>query len=183
MKMFDKGKTEFLKSKNKWLIIIGFIGIGLIFISSLFPSEKQSKKTVDTKKQSLCDYEKELEDKIGDTVSKISGAGKCKVMITFDQGTEYIYAKEEKSTDDRSLTSKTDEYAEGNKKSGENEYIIIDTENGEQALLVTEKAPKVRGVVIVCEGGGNPSVAATVKKAVTVALDISESKVCVSPKA
>ena len=182
MKLFDKSKAEFLKNKNKWLIMIGFIGIGLIFISSLFPSQKREKKTVETTK-SLCEYEKELEAKIEDTVSKISGAGKCRVMITFDQGTEYIYAKEEKSTDDRSLTSKTDEYAEGSKKSGENGYIIIDTENGEQALIVTEKAPKVRGVVIVCEGGGNAGVAATVKRAVTGALDISESKVCVSPKA
>ena len=182
MKLFDKSRAEFLKNKNKWLIMIGFIGIGLIFLSSLFPSQKQEKKTVETKK-SLCEYEKELEVKIEDTVSKISGAGKCRVMITFDQGTEYIYAKEEKSTDDKSLTSKTDEYAEGSKKSGENGYIIIDTENGEQALIVTEKAPKVRGVVVVCEGGANAAVAATVKRAVTVALDISESKVCVSPKA
>lgn len=183
MKMLDKGKTEFLKNKNKWLIIIGFVGIGLIFLSSLFPSGNQNRKSDQKEQQSLCDYEKQLEDKIEDTICKISGAGKCKVVITFDQGIEYIYAKEEKNTDDKSLTSKTDEYAEGSKKSGENEYIIIDTENGEQALLITEKAPKVRGVVVVCEGGGNPSVAATVKRAVTVALDISESKVCVSPKA
>lgn len=42
----------------------------------------------------------------------------------------------------KSLTSKTDEYAEGSKESGENEYIIIDTENGEQALLITEKAQR-----------------------------------------
>ena len=145
MKMFDKGKTEFLKNKNKWLIIIGFVGIGLIFLSSFFPSGNQSRKSDQKKQQSLCDYEKQLEDKIEDTVCKISGAGKCKVVITFDQGIEYIYAKEEKNTDDKSLTSKTDEYAEGSKKSGENEYIIIDTENGEQALLITEKAPKVRG--------------------------------------
>ena len=84
MKMLDKGKTEFLKNKNKWLIIIGFVGIGLIFLSSLFPSGNQSKKSSDTKQQSLCDYEKQLEDKIEDTVCKISGAGKCKVVITFD---------------------------------------------------------------------------------------------------
>lgn len=101
-------------------------------------------------------------------------------MITFDQGIEYIYAKEEKNTDDKSLTSKTDEYAEGSKKSGENEYIIIDTENGEQALLITEKAPKVRGVVVVCEGGGNPSVAATVQKGGDGCAGHKQSQRCVS---
>lgn len=63
--------------------------------------------------------------------------------------------RKKKTPTNKSLTSKTDEYAEGSKKSGENEYIIIDTENGEQALLITEKAPKVRGVVVVCEGGGD----------------------------
>ena len=56
------------------------------------------------------------------------------------------------------MTSKTEEYAEGVKKSGQNEYIIIDTGDGEQALVVTKRAPKVRGVVIVCAGGANSAV-------------------------
>lgn len=44
MKMFDKSKTEFLKNKNKWLIIIGFVGIGLIFLSSFFPVGQSEQK-------------------------------------------------------------------------------------------------------------------------------------------
>ncbi len=52
---------------------------------------------------------------------------KCSVMITFEQDSEYVYAKEKKSSDDKSVTSKTEEYAEGVKKVGQNEYIMIDT--------------------------------------------------------
>ena len=176
-------KFNFSKIKPKWLIAAGFIGIGLIFLSSFFPSDKKCGKTDLSSEQSLSEYEKELEQKTSKLVEKISGAGKCSVMITFEQDSEYVYAKEEKSSDDKSVTSKTEEYAEGVKKSGQNEYIIIDTGDGEQALVVTKRAPKVRGVVIVCAGGANSAVSGEIKRAVTTALDISDSKVWVSPMA
>ena len=75
-----------------------------------------------------------------------------------ERGTEYIYAKEEKTTDDTSKSSGVQQYAEGSKSTGEQQYIIIDSDGGEQALLVTEIAPRVKGVIVVCEGGGNETV-------------------------
>ena len=179
---FFEDRLKLGKIKPKWLIATGFVGIGLIFLSSFF-SSSDKEKTKPESEMALSDYEENLEEKIANTVEKITGAGRCRVMITFEQGTEYVYAKEEKSSDDKSVTSKNEEYAEGVKKSGENAYIIIDTSNGQKALLVTEMAPKVRGVVIVCQGGSNSAVSAEIKRAVTTALDINESKVCVSPMA
>ena len=41
-------------------------------------------------------------------------------------------------------------------------------------------APTVRGVVVVCDGGDNPIVAARVLEAVTKSLSISSDKVCIT---
>ena len=73
---FLNEKFNFSKIKPKWLIAAGFIGIGLIFLSSFFPSDKKGGKTDLSSEQSLSEYEKELEQKTSKLVEKISGAGK-----------------------------------------------------------------------------------------------------------
>ena len=59
-------------------------------------------------------------------------------------------------------------------------------ENGAESVYLQngttktkEIAPKIRGVLIVCEGGDDPVVAARISDAVTKALDISTAKVCI----
>ena len=59
-------------------------------------------------------------------------------------------------------------------KGGENVYM----KNTDTKTVSIE--PKVRGVVIVCDGGDDPVVAARVLEAVTKSLSISSDKVCVT---
>ena len=42
-----------------------------------------------------------------------------------------------------------------------------------------EVEPVVKGVIIVCQGGNNPTVQQNIINAVTTALDISSARVCV----
>ncbi len=169
------------KKNTKIIFIIGIIGILLIFVSSLIPTSEKPKEQ-NNQNITLEDYAEALEKKTKSMVEKINGAGRCEVMITMERGTEYIYAKEEKTTDDTSKVSGAEQYTEGSKSSGEQQYIIVKTDNGEEALLVTEIAPKVKGVVVVCEGGSNETVRQSIINAVTTALDVSSSRVCVSVK-
>ncbi len=57
---------------------------------------------------------------------------------------------------------------------GENVYL----KNTDKKTVSIE--PKVRGVVVVCEGGDDPLVVSRVMNAVTKALNISSDKVCVT---
>lgn len=56
------------------------------------------------------------------------------------------------------------------------EYIYLD----DSATKTKEIQPVIRGVLVVCEGGDDPVVTQTVTQAVTRALDISSTKVCVT---
>lgn len=58
--------------------------------------------------------------------------------------------------------------------SGENVYL----KNSDTKTVSIE--PKVRGVVIVCDGGDDPLVVSRVLDAVTKALNISSDKVCIT---
>ncbi len=51
-------------------------------------------------------------------------------------------------------------------------------ENG--STKTKEIAPRIRGVLVLCQGGGDPVTAARVSEAVTKALDISSAKVCIA---
>lgn len=58
--------------------------------------------------------------------------------------------------------------------SGENVY----QKNTDQKTVSIE--PKVRGVVVVCDGGDDPTVKSRVLDAITKALNISSNKVCIT---
>ena len=58
--------------------------------------------------------------------------------------------------------------------SGENVYL----KNSDTKTISIE--PKVRGVVVVCEGGDDPTVVSRVLDAVTKSLNISSDKVCIT---
>ena len=69
---------------------------------------------------------------------------------------------------------------------GEAEIFLTMEDCGENVYLdntdtkTVSIRPKVRGVVIVCEGGDDPIVASRVMEAVTKSLNLSSDKVCIT---
>ena len=53
-------------------------------------------------------------------------------------------------------------------------------DGGEQALIVTEIMPQIRGVAIICKGGNIEQTAEKIKNAVTAALNITSKRVYIS---
>jgi len=57
--------------------------------------------------------------------------------------------------------------------------VIKNSDGTQQPIAVTEVQPIVKGVVVVCDGGDNPLIQQKVIQAVTTALDITSTRVCV----
>ena len=174
---------RFFNSDNKVRIIfiVGIIGIVLIFLSSFLKLGKSDGQSAAGQEFDSAQYTADLEKKIHAMVSGIDGVGEAKVIITLESSTEYVYVNEKKETADS-----TKDYADGETKKEQerNNYeqnvILIDQTGGKrEALLKTTLEPKVKGVVVVCQGGENVEVEKRVTDAVTTALAISSSKVCV----
>ena len=102
-------------------------------------------------------YINKLEERVLDMVTGISsGVGSAKVMITLESTTEYVYENERKEN----IQILLKDYADGEtkKEQEKNNYeqnvILVQGSNGtREALLKTTIEPKVKGVVIVCQGG------------------------------
>lgn len=163
----------------KLLIIVGLCGIVLIFISSLFLNDntKEQSSKISAETYSVEEYCQTLEKDVKNIVTGITGDRNPTVVITLESGIRYSYVSADETDTSSSTGNTSDQLSESKKQS----YITIKTaDGGEQALVVTEIMPQIRGVAIICDGGNTELVVEKVKNAVTAALNITSKRVYIS---
>lgn len=174
--IFEKISEKSRLNKKLMLVVLLLVsGIVLLLASELINAEETaSLQTAETTCQTdMQEYSEKLEQRLISIISSIDGAGATKVMVTLESGGEDIYLHDF-------------DYGENADPSGKNsverkdEYVIIDGSSGEQGIVVRRAEPKVRGVAVVCEGGGSEQVRAQIIEAVTALLDISSARVSVA---
>jgi stage III sporulation protein AG len=168
------------------IVLAGLLGIALIFLSNALRQDKirsysRSSPTAAEEQSSVEDYRTQLTQELGHMLASISGVGRTKVMITLDGTEQYVYATD---TDLVGRESTRGEGSGGNTDKQNNEKrscILVKRGDGSQEpLTVGRLMPRVKGVLIVCDGGGSETVRQSVTDAVSAALDISETHICVS---
>lgn len=171
-KMTHKTRTD-----KKFSVIVILLVSGILFLlASEFTAKDevpsaQANETVEY--TDVSDYSRQLEERLMSIISSIDGAGSTKIMVTLENSGEDIYLHDF-------------DYGENVDSSGKNsverkdEYVIVDGSAGEQGIVVRRAEPKVRGVAVVCEGGGSEYVRAQIVEAVTALLDISSARVSVA---
>lgn len=172
-------KMKKLIQNPKLLVILGISGIVLIFISSLFSgSNNKAESSVASSVTYTAErYSEMLEEDIKNIVTGITGDKNPTVVITLESGIRYSYASADETDTSSSTGSTNDQSSESKKQS----YITVKTaDGGEQALVVTEIMPEVRGVAIICSGGNSEATAEKIKNAVTAALNITSKRVYIS---
>ena len=168
----------FLRSDKgrRWLIVAGAVGVLLLALPEILPEASSKTKT----ESSAGEYITETEARLGTILSSIEGAGECRVMVTLENGVEYVYATEQKTNTDRQEDSDDSSNRLVERDDSEESVILVESENGKEGLLVTEIPPTVKGVVVVCEGGDREEVRERVIEAISVALNISSKRICVT---
>lgn len=149
------------------LLWVGVAGILLIGISELFPS---CSRTEDTAAVNLTadQVEQALEERITHLLRQVEGVGSCRVMVTLESDARTVYAADTVSSTGADGAASLSE-----------EYLTVETDTGPVGLLVTRLQPTVKGVAVVCAGGGNTAVQQRVTQVVATAFHISERRVCV----
>ena len=118
-------------------------------------------------------YAEFLENKLSQTLSSISGAGRVSVMITLESGPELVIAT---STDQKTNSSQSGDNKTESITIVENPVII--SQNGtSRPLILMEILPKVQGVVVVAQGAGNVKVRLDLLNAIQGLLNISGSNI------
>ncbi len=154
--------------KRRLLVLLGVAGILLIAGSELLPRRSSAEDSTAPATASLsgAQVEQALEERITALLSRTAGVGRCQVMVTLERSAQFVYAADRTTAADTS-SEKT---------------LMVQTDAGPVGLLVTEVQPAVRGVAIICDGGGDGAVQERVRALVTAALDIPSRRVCVAKR-
>ena len=176
IKILNKKTKDFISGlKNKkavFAVVLGVLGIFLIFLSEIIPEkDKNIENTENAFSGNFSECETELEKRLEEAVSKINGAGKTDITITIDSSKEFFYAK--------NSSENTGDF----ESESESEFVIIEGKNGEEPLVLKTSEAKIRGVLVICEGGENPLVREKILEAVCALLDIPSNKVSVAKMA
>lgn len=170
--MEDKKKEDIIsvggkKLSVKTVVALGITGILLVAISGFWGETKTAVVTPETGDTEMARYISETEDRVEELLTSISEVGEAKIMLTLESGNEYVYAKDQK------LSANNPEIIT------ESRYILVDSTSGRQALVVQQLAPKIKGVVVVCQGGDNPIVKQRISEVLSTSLGISYLQISV----
>ncbi len=178
LKIFQKLK----KIKHIEFIVVGVLAAIIIFIVFADFNKPQTKTTSSeislNKSSSTFEYASQLENRIEGTLSKISGAGNVKVLLTFNGVKELVLAKQ---TDEK--TSKTtNSAANGTQNSTETSTVstepVLVNENGStNPIVLMEILPEIKGVIVVAQGADNIRVKLDLLKAIQALLKVDSSQV------
>ena len=120
-----------------------------------------------------------VEERLEETLSCIRGAGKVQVMITYDTGAQVVPAMR---TEVQSSTQESAGTETATVNENRTEVSAPATLNDE-ALVLTEKAPAVRGVIVIAEGGDNAVVARNITEAVQALFGVAAHKIKIMKRA
>jgi stage III sporulation protein AG len=189
----EKKKLTLKEIGIEKLIILLLCGIFLIVVSvpDLFSAFQGSKSTpkkntvqsssekVPASKDTNTEYVEELENRLKEVLEKVDGIGKTEVMITLKSSKESVILKN--SPYSQESTSESDS-AGGSRVSSsiskEDEAVLVETEeSGSSPYVVKEIEPKVEGVVVIAEGGGNINTINEINSAIEVLFDVPVHKI------
>lgn len=142
--------------KQKFTLLFLFLcGILLLVFSGTIG--KISSKSDTQTYTDVSFYTSYLEKRITDLCQSVDGISEATVFLTLDCSSEYVYSEDNAS-----------------------DFLILSGNDGEQAVLLYELYPRVRGVAVVCTGGDLPNIRATVTELLSAALDLPSNKIKVA---
>ncbi len=123
----------------------------------------------------------QLEQKLAHTLSQIQGAGTVTVQITVQHMGRKEYAVDIQRTN-RTITEQNGDSNQQTAETQEQITVVQQNQNGaQQALLVSETAPEIAGVLVVAGGADDAVVREQLLHAVTAVLQIPMHQVIVVP--
>lgn len=140
-------KLKLLISKYRYAALILVIGILLMLIPSGSKAEIPAVETLSQKSE-----ESGVEEKLANILSKVQGAGRVEVILSFASGAQTQYHE---NTDSDGTGQRTDT------------VIVTDSQRNQSALVSRIDPPVYLGAIVVCQGADSASVRLAIVDAVS----------------
>lgn len=155
-----------------WMITICILGVVLLYCSSHWVDQKESNTQAEqTIQQNNQRPEQLLEEEMERVLSQIAGAGEVEVMLTYRSTQERVPAVEQ-------IQEETIREGEETRKE-EQHMVLLEQDNGQTPMILTELAPQVEGVVIIAQGAGDAVVCNSLHQAAQALLQVPSHKIAI----
>lgn len=152
------------KRRVQLLAAAGMAGLLLLAVSEWLPAETAAAQSAAETQDA--DYAAQLEQQMAELLGTVEGAGTVRVMVTVSHREKTVYAADTESRADGSAAS-TPVLVSGNTA----------------GLVETVYAPEVLGVAVVCTGGDDPAVQASITALVQALTDVGTHHITVAKMA
>lgn len=145
-----------LWERNKFVLLVIAAGIALLLLPALPGGGGASGETAAGAGEEADAFQVEaLESRMEEALSRITGVGEVRVVLTLQSTPRRILAQDTQSTveadaTDASLTT-----------------VVLSGGGTEETVTLQQISPQYQGALVVCSGGGNPSVRLQVVEAVS----------------
>jgi len=170
-------------------IIVGLFGVMLMIAAgTLMDTPEQPKEPANNSGKQAGSQEegpdsaykdkRQLEKDIEEILSRIDKAGKVKVLITYEDEGELVTEKDVRQRE----SSQTEEDGEGGKrtiteKETESQVVYTGEDGNRIPFIKSEICPRIRGVVVVADGGDDEVVRGKITRALEVLLNLQPHKI------
>lgn len=167
--------------RTQYLVIVVMIAVILaIYFSTFTPgSSAQPQSTVNQaiEKTENTSAGTDLNLQVASILSAIQGAGEVRVMITYESGSEIVPA-----TSENTETTTTQNSQNGSSQTSEtvkkqSDVVTVQNQSNSSALVLKEKTPEIKGIIVIAQGAGDIGVKMNILKAVETLLNVSADKV------
>ncbi len=168
--MSENVKKEPLLTKKMLLpILVALLGVILLLVGGM--GGMDAEKDSDASQPAVADldanaFAAEVEARVVAICSQIAGAGEVRVVVTLSGGYRAVYATDSRFSDN----------------SYQNELVLTGSGSSESAILVGYENPEIAGIGIVCTGGDDPAVRASILRLVSAAFDVGTHKIYIASR-
>ena len=107
-----------------------------------------------------------LEARLEDILSTVRGAGKVRVLVTYATAGERVAATVSTLDESVSETSGVNSATRSEQSREMRQPATVSTEGGQSPIILVEREPEIRGVIVVAEGAADPAVRLSLQRAV-----------------
>ena len=156
------------KKRINLLLVSGLAGMLLLCMSEWLPAGQSTQNAAQSSQQSqtAAEYEQQLETRLAALIRAMDGAGETVVMVTLDCGEETTYAAD----------TRTEKTSEDTRSSVASQRTLA----GAQPVVQSVQAPQVRGVAVLCQGGGNVGTQRRITELVSALTGVGASHITVN---
>ena len=163
----ERGKAlRELLNRNKFVLLVILAGAVLLLLPGL-PGDGQAAERSAQAEEAPFQVEA-LEARMEDALSRISGVGEVRVVLTLQSGPRQILAQD------------TDSLVRGEETEASLSTVIVSKGGGVEGTVTLQQiSPQYQGALVVCSGGGNPSVRLQVVEAVSALTGLGADRISV----